>query len=102
MEIGHNVMHGQWNWMNDPEIHSTNWEWDMNAVSKHWVSAHNVTHHKYTNILDMDDDVGYFILRVPVTSLGSPTTSAIYFSILSSRWGSSGESACRPSIWKRS
>ncbi|QLL05735.1 fatty acid desaturase family protein [Mycobacterium vicinigordonae] len=64
MEIGHNVMHGQWNWMNDPEIHSTTWEWDMNAVSKHWVSAHNVQHHKYTNILDMDDDVGYFILRV--------------------------------------
>ena len=64
MEIGHNVMHGQWNWMNDPEIHSTNWEWDMNAVSKHWISAHNVKHHKYTNILDMDDDVGYFILRV--------------------------------------
>ncbi|WP_406817849.1 fatty acid desaturase family protein [Mycobacterium sp. M23085] len=64
MEIGHNVMHGQWNWMNDPEIHSTNWEWDMNAASKHWISAHNVKHHKYTNILDMDDDVGYFILRV--------------------------------------
>ncbi len=64
MEIGHNVMHGQWNWMNDPEIHSTTWEWDMNAVSKHWVSAHNAQHHKYTNILGMDDDVGYFILRV--------------------------------------
>jgi linoleoyl-CoA desaturase len=64
MEIGHNVMHGQWNWMNDPEIHSTTWEWDMSAVSKHWVSAHNFQHHKYTNILDMDDDVGYFVLRV--------------------------------------
>ena len=23
MEIGHNVMHGQWDWMRDPEIHST-------------------------------------------------------------------------------
>ncbi len=23
IEIGHNVMHGQWDWMNDPEIHST-------------------------------------------------------------------------------
>ena len=22
MEIGHNVMHGQWDWMNDPYIHS--------------------------------------------------------------------------------
>ena len=64
MEIGHNVMHGQWNWMNDPEIHSTTWEWDMGAASKHWVAAHNFRHHKYTNILGMDDDVGYFVLRV--------------------------------------
>ncbi|MGA7055269.1 MAG: fatty acid desaturase [Mycobacterium sp.] len=64
MEIGHNVMHGQWNWMNDPEIHSTTWEWDMSAASKHWVAAHNFQHHKYTNILGMDDDVGYFVLRV--------------------------------------
>ncbi len=64
MEIGHNVMHGQWNWMNDPEIHSSTWEWDMSAASKHWRSTHNYQHHKYTNILGMDDDVGYFILRV--------------------------------------
>ena len=28
MELGHNVMHGQWDWMRDPEIHSTTWEWD--------------------------------------------------------------------------
>src|SRR6204780_117782 len=64
MEIGHNVMHGQWNWMNDPEIHSTNWEWDMSAASKHWIAPHNFQHHKYTNILGMDDDVGYGLLRV--------------------------------------
>ena len=64
MEIGHNVMHGQWDWMNDPEIHSTTWEWDMSAASKHWRFAHNFKHHKYTNILGMDDDVGYCILRV--------------------------------------
>jgi NADPH-dependent stearoyl-CoA 9-desaturase len=64
MEIGHNVMHGQWNWMNDPEIHSTTWEWDMSAASKHWRSTHNFQHHKYTNILGVDDDVGYSILRV--------------------------------------
>src|ERR1700759_408512 len=64
MEIGHNVMHGQWDWMNDPEIHSSTWEWDMNAASKHWIASHNAEHHKYTNILGMDDDVGYYVLRV--------------------------------------
>jgi len=64
MEIAHNVLHGQWDWMNDPEIHSSTWEWDMVGVSKHWRITHNVAHHKYTNILGMDDDVGYGVLRV--------------------------------------
>ena len=26
MEIGHNVMHGQWDWMNDPVINSSEWD----------------------------------------------------------------------------
>jgi fatty acid desaturase len=64
MEIGHNVLHGQWDWMNDPEIHSSTWEWDMGAASKHWRFTHNFQHHTYTNILGMDDDVGYGVLRV--------------------------------------
>src|SRR6478735_1906053 len=25
MEIGHNVLHGQWDWMRDPKIHSSTW-----------------------------------------------------------------------------
>ncbi|MDF3309422.1 fatty acid desaturase family protein [Rhodococcus koreensis] len=64
MELGHNVMHGQWDWMNDPEIHSTTWEWDNNDPSAHWKQTHNYLHHKYTNVLGMDDDVGYGLLRV--------------------------------------
>ncbi|BCQ10156.1 stearoyl-CoA 9-desaturase [Mycobacterium heckeshornense] len=64
MEIGHNVMHGQWDWMNDPEIHSSTWEWDNLGASKHWRYNHNFVHHKYANILGMDDDVGYGMLRV--------------------------------------
>jgi len=64
MELGHNVMHGQWDWMNDPEIHSTSWEWDNTDPSAHWKHTHNYIHHKYTNVLGMDDDVGYGLLRV--------------------------------------
>lgn len=64
MEIGHNVIHGQWDWMNDPEIHSTTWEWDMTCPSSQWMHSHNHVHHKYTNIIGMDNDVGYGILRV--------------------------------------
>ncbi|MGO3328520.1 fatty acid desaturase family protein, partial [Gordonia sp. (in: high G+C Gram-positive bacteria)] len=64
MELGHNVMHGQWDWMNDPEVHSTSWEWDMVCASPHWKHSHNYIHHKYTNVIGMDHDVGYKILRV--------------------------------------
>ncbi|MFT4200795.1 fatty acid desaturase family protein [Gordonia sp. (in: high G+C Gram-positive bacteria)] len=64
MELGHNVMHGQWDWMNDPEVHSTTWEWDNTGPSAHWKHTHNYIHHKYTNVLGMDDDVGYGTLRV--------------------------------------
>ncbi|MCX4093224.1 fatty acid desaturase family protein [Nocardia sp. alder85J] len=64
MEIGHNVGHGQWDWMNDPEIHSSTWEWDMAALSSQWRYAHNYRHHVYTNVLDMDDDIGFGLMRV--------------------------------------
>ncbi|MFC0041143.1 fatty acid desaturase family protein [Actinomadura rayongensis] len=64
MEIGHNVMHGQWDWMRDPKIHSTTWEWDAVCPSSQWKHSHNVVHHTYTNVLGKDRDVGYTILRV--------------------------------------
>ena len=91
MEIAHNVLHGQWDWMNDPEIHSSTWEWDMVGAAKHWRVTHNVSHHKYTNILGMDDDVGYGVLRVTrdepwkprnVLNLGINTMLALGF-----EWG---------------
>ncbi|GFG64425.1 fatty acid desaturase [Mycobacterium kubicae] len=64
MEIGHNVGHGQWDWMNDPEIHSNTWEWDMAGVSSQWRYAHNYRHHVFTNVLEMDDDLGFGFMRV--------------------------------------
>ncbi|QLY32926.1 fatty acid desaturase family protein [Nocardia huaxiensis] len=64
MELGHNISHGQWDWMNDPEIHSTTWEWDMTGVSANWKRAHNYSHHTYTNIVGMDDDIGFGIIRM--------------------------------------
>ncbi|MGY2149492.1 fatty acid desaturase family protein [Nocardia gipuzkoensis] len=64
MEIGHNVCHGQWDWMNDPEIHSTTWEWDMAGVSSQWRYSHNYRHHVYTNVVGIDDDIGFGVMRV--------------------------------------
>ncbi|MCW2819103.1 MAG: fatty acid desaturase, partial [Marmoricola sp.] len=64
MEIGHNVLHGQWDWMRDPKIHSTTWEWDHASPAAQWKQAHNVQHHTFTNILGKDNDLGYGIMRV--------------------------------------
>ena len=64
MEIGHNVMHGQWDWMNDPQIHSSTWDWDTASTKEAWQHSHNYIHHTYTNILGKDRDLGYEIMRV--------------------------------------
>ncbi len=64
MEIGHNVLHGQWDWMRDPKIHSTTWDWDHVSPTEQWKQSHNQTHHKYTNIIGKDNDLGYGIMRV--------------------------------------
>ncbi len=63
MEIGHNVMHGQWDWLNDPDISSTTWEWDNVCPSDQWKHGHNVVHHTWTNVMGKDRDIGYEILR---------------------------------------
>ena len=64
MEIGHNVMHGQWDWMRDPKIHSTTWEWDNASPAEQWKHSHNQLHHTYTNVIGRDNDLGYGIMRV--------------------------------------
>lgn len=74
LEIGHNVMHGQWDWMNDPEIHSSLWEWDNTGTSKGWKHSHNFSHHTFTNIIGMDNDIGYGIIRITRDRQWKPTT----------------------------
>jgi NADPH-dependent stearoyl-CoA 9-desaturase len=64
MEIGHNVMHGQWDWMNDPDIHSSVWDWDTASSAEAWKHSHNFIHHTYTNIRGKDKDLGYEIMRI--------------------------------------
>src|SRR5690242_4067647 len=64
MEIGHNILHGQWDWMRDPKIHSTTWEWDSVTPADQWQHSHNELHHTYTNVIGKDNDLGYGIMRV--------------------------------------
>jgi fatty acid desaturase len=64
MEIGHNVLHGQWDWMNDPVINSRAWDWDTASTAEAWRHSHNYVHHTFTNILGKDRDLGYEIMRI--------------------------------------
>ncbi len=64
MEIGHNVLHGQWDWMNHPVINSQTWDWDTASTAEAWKHSHNYIHHTFTNILDKDRDLGYEIMRI--------------------------------------
>ena len=64
MELGHNVMHGQFDWLNDPSLNGANYDWDTIGTGDDWKHTHNYVHHTYTNIVGKDHDVGYGLLRV--------------------------------------
>jgi fatty acid desaturase len=64
MELGHNVMHGQYDFLEDPAFDSKTYEWDLVGTARTWKHAHNVTHHTYTNVLGKDDDFGYLFFRL--------------------------------------
>jgi NADPH-dependent stearoyl-CoA 9-desaturase len=72
MEIGHNVLHGQWDWMNDPVINSRAWDWDTASTAEAWRHSHNYIHHTYTNILGKDRDLGYEIMRIDANQKWHP------------------------------
>jgi linoleoyl-CoA desaturase len=64
MEIGHNVMHGQYDWMNDPALSGKRFEWDNACPADQWRHSHNYMHHTHTNIVGKDRDIGYGVLRM--------------------------------------
>ncbi len=64
MELGHNVIHGQYDWMRDPELDGRTYEWDIAGTSENWRHTHNYRHHTFTNVRGMDDDIGYGLLRL--------------------------------------
>ncbi|RLB49463.1 MAG: acyl-CoA desaturase [Deltaproteobacteria bacterium] len=64
MELGHNIMHGQYDWTGDPALDSQRYEWDIACDGDDWRHSHNYEHHTFTNILGKDRDIGYGFLRV--------------------------------------
>jgi linoleoyl-CoA desaturase len=83
MEIGHNVMHGQFDWMNDPKLSSKGFEWDTACPGDQWRHSHNYMHHTHTNIVGKDRDIGYGVLRMSEDQkwrpyyLGNPLYAAL-------------------------
>ena len=91
MELGHNVMHGQYDWMNDANLNGKTYELDIVGTADNWRKTHNFKHYTYTNIKGMDDDIGYGLLRIFPEQRWSPfyiaqplytLTLAIFF-----QWG---------------
>ena len=72
MEIGHNVMHGQYDWMRDPALNSAMFEWDTACPSDQWRHSHNYIHHTFTNIVGKDRDIGYGVLRMEAGQRWNP------------------------------
>jgi fatty acid desaturase len=91
MEIGHNVMHGQYDWMKDPALDSKQFEWDTACPGDAWRHSHNYMHHTHTNVLGKDRDIGYGILRMSedqpwrLRDLGNPVAAALL--ALFFQWG---------------
>jgi fatty acid desaturase len=64
MELGHNVMHGQYDWMHEPALDGRRYEWDTACPGDAWRHSHNYMHHAYANVEGKDRDLGYGILRL--------------------------------------
>ncbi len=91
MEIGHNVMHGQYDWTHDPALDSRRFEWDSACPGDQWRHSHNYMHHTHTNVLGKDRDIGYGILRMSEDQAWSPRDlgNPIYATLLALffQWG---------------
>jgi fatty acid desaturase len=83
MEIGHNVMHGQYDWTGDERLNGRTFEWDTACPADQWRHSHNYMHHTHTNIVGKDRDIGYGILRMSEDEpwrpyyLGNPLYAAL-------------------------
>jgi fatty acid desaturase len=91
MEIGHNVMHGQYDWMKDPALDSGRFEWDTACPGDQWRHSHNYMHHTHTNVLGKDRDIGYGVLRMSEDQpwrprdLGNPVYATLLAALF--QWG---------------
>ena len=74
------------------------WEWEMVAVSSQWSYSHNYRHHMFSNIVGLDDDLGFGVLRVTRDQPWEPVHLLSRYETCCWRASSSGASAFTASI----
>ncbi|UQA91987.1 fatty acid desaturase family protein [Streptomyces halobius] len=72
LEIGHNVLHGQYDWAKDPHLHSDSYEWDTILPARLWRYQHNFVHHVYANIYGLDENLRAGPIRLSVQQPWQP------------------------------
>jgi len=61
--ISHNILHGQFDTLDDDKYYSVAWDFSGPVDTLGWKRAHNGMHHGYTNIATKDPDLAHGILR---------------------------------------
>ena len=84
MEIGHNVMHGQYDFLQDPAFDGNTFDWDTACPGDQWRHSHNYRHHTFTNVIGEDRDIGYGVLRMDENQPWKPSDlgNPIYATLL--------------------
>lgn len=79
IEIGHNVLHGQYDCFDEiPQFHAKNFRWKAPVDETSWRQEHNAVHHVHTNVYEKDPDLNHGFLRV---NSQVPHTKLHYFQV---------------------
>ena len=79
IEIGHNVLHGQYDSFDEiPQFHAKNFRWKAPVDETAWRQEHNAVHHVHTNVYEKDPDLNHGFLRV---NSQVPHTRLHYFQV---------------------
>lgn len=79
IEIGHNVLHGQYDSFDEiPQFHAQNFRWKAPVDEISWRQEHNAVHHVHTNVYEKDPDLNHGFLRV---NSQVPHTKLHYFQV---------------------
>jgi fatty acid desaturase len=63
-ELGHNILHAQYNFLDDPRFHAQGYQWDFAVDEAQWRREHNTQHHVHTNVVGKDPDLTYTAFRL--------------------------------------